>query len=240
MRLGLDLEPAPGLLAGLTYPLWPDVEGFTSPLYTLLVSHLARDGWEVRGRWLRVTGVDALVTHAVPRPLPADLALLDRVSRDGADTFLWAVRDAAPPAWWPRRLVAARGPLSALEAVGRLPDPVATAVVPQVVPQDRDGAVRLLRAAPDRLELAVRSRDGGVAVVQRTYHPLLRARSDDGRALSTFPADLTLLGVLVPPGEHRVTVSVSGWPEALAGALAAAVALAALAAAAWRGRTPAR
>ncbi|HUR02365.1 MAG TPA: hypothetical protein VM347_07495, partial [Nonomuraea sp.] len=71
---------------------------------------------------------------------------------------------------------------------------------------------------PDRIELEVES-DGGLAVVQRAYQPLFEAQSE-GRKLRTVPVDLNLLGVEVPPGRHRVVLSVSSWPEGLAAAVA--------------------
>jgi hypothetical protein len=87
--------------------------------------------------------------------------------------------------------------------------------------------VRLLSAAPDRIEIEVES-GGGVAVVRRAFQPLLVARTAGGR-LPTIPADLVLLGVVVPPGKHRVVIEASAWPEILAGAVALAGFAAALA-----------
>ena len=80
--------------------------------------------------------------------------------------------------------------------------------------------MRLLSAAPDRIEIEVES-GGGVAVVRRAYQPLLLARTA-GRRLPTVPVDLVLLGVVVPPGKHRVVIAASAWPEILAGAIALA------------------
>jgi hypothetical protein len=57
-----------------------------------------------------------------------------------------------------------------------------------------------------------------------------------GRRLETLPVNVMLLGVVVPPGTHRVRVSVSAAPEIAA----AAVGLLALAAALALGLRPGR
>jgi hypothetical protein len=64
-------------------------------------------------------------------------------------------------------------------------------------------------------------------MVRRAYHPMWRARAA-GRELATLPANLVLLGVVVPPGRHRVVLEVAHWPEGVAGAVALAALVAAL------------
>ena len=56
-------------------------------------------------------------------------------------------------------------------------------------------------------------------MVRRAFHPLWRARVD-GREAAVEPVDLVLLGVAVPAGEHRLELTVSAWPEMLAGVVA--------------------
>ncbi len=219
-----DLDPAPGVLHGLTYPLVPDLEGMMSPLFSPMLATLARSGWPERTVWLRVAGLDALVLFADPG-VPG-LRLLDTTRRHGVETRLYAVTDPAPVVWWPRRIVPAPAPADALRAVTASSDPIAAVAAPPV-PHTPGGRVRLLSAAPDRIEIEVESA-GGVMVVRRAFQPLLVARTD-GRRLSTIPVDLVLLGVVVPPGKHRVVIAASAWPEALAGAVALAGFAAALA-----------
>lgn len=191
----LDLDPAPGVLHGLTYPVVPDLEGMMSPLYPPLLVTLARSGWEERLKWLRVVGLDAIVLFEDPG-IPG-LRELDRVERSGVETRLYAVTGAAP--------------------VAQIPG----------------GTVRLLSMAPDRIEMEVDS-GGGTAVVRRAFQPLLKARTDAG-PLPTRPVDQVLLGVVVPPGKHRVTIEVSARPEILAG-IAGLAALAASLVVLWRDR----
>jgi hypothetical protein len=224
-----DLARAPGALHGLTYPLVPDLEGMMSPRFAVLLDTLARADWQGRLPWLRIVGLDAFV--AFEDPAVPGYRRLDAVARHGVATGLFAVEAPAPPAWWPQRVVAAPKPEAAVAAVARAPDPIATVAGP-AVDHAPGGRVRLLRSSPDRIELEVEG-GGGVAVVRRAYQPLLVARSEAG-PLVTAPVDLVLLGIVVPPGSHRVTIAATAWPEALAGVVALAAAAALLLATAKR------
>jgi hypothetical protein len=215
-RNALDLYPTPGVRDGLTYPLAPDIEGLSSPLYTYLSVEVARLDWARRMPWLRATGVDGVVAYSDPEV--NGLTLLDRQRRQGVDSRLYRVEAGAPEAWWPRRVVVAAGPRGALAAVSGLADPVATAVASRAVAHDPAGSVRVVERSADRLVLDVDAGAGGLAVAQRCYHPLYRAEAD-GRRLDTLPVQLTLLGIVVPPGRHRVEVTVDERPETLAGAV---------------------
>ena len=64
-----------------------------------------------------------------------------------------------------------------------------------------------------------------MAVVQRAFQPLLRARIED-REIATVPVNLCQLGVVVPAGKHRVSIAVSALPEIAAAILAGIVAIA--------------
>jgi hypothetical protein len=212
----LDLDPAPGVLHGLTYPFAPDLEGLQSPLFTLMLYNLPRLNGMQRLSWLRVLGLDALVLFEdVDVP---GLRLLDRAERFGVESRLYRIEDPAPEAWWPERVRVAGSPPTALWAVSNAIDPLADVVVNEGVEHRSRGQVRLLVNEPDHIELEVES-DGGLAVMRRAYQPLFVARAN-GKKLRTVPVDLNLLGVEVPPGRHRVVLDVSSWPEGLAAAVA--------------------
>ena len=226
----LDLAPVPGVRLGLTYPLFPDVEGLSSPLYTLLVVNLPRLGWPERVRWMRAMGVDAAVLLddlEVP-----GLTRLARADRAGVPTYLFQVEGTAPDVWWPERVEPVDNPVAAVARVASLDDPVSTVVVSRPVEHRPGGTVHLLAAGPDHLELAV-SGPGGVVAVRRSYQHLWTAHTGD-RELPILPLNLTLMGVEVPPGDHRVRLDVSAWPEGLAGGIALIAAAGALGALAWR------
>ena len=234
----LDLAPAPGVLWGLSYPLYPDVDGMASPLYSFLVLNLARMDWPERVRWMRALGMDAVVSVAHPegeRPVAAGLRQLHEKTRAGVPTRLFAVEGGAPAVWWPRQVEAAASPAAALIRVAELDDPVATVVTSRPVAHGAGGTARLLAAAPDELRVAVAG-PGGVLAVRRSYQHLWTAHAG-GRELPVFPLNLTLIGVEVPPGEHVVELTISSRPEALAAAGGAGAALACVALAwPWRRR----
>ncbi|HWM92475.1 MAG TPA: hypothetical protein VN493_17045 [Thermoanaerobaculia bacterium] len=220
----LDLDPAPGVLHGLTYPFAPDLEGLQSPLFSLMLFNLPRLQGPQRVNWLRVLGLDAIVLFEdvdLPR-----LRLLDRATRFGIESRLYKVEDPAPEAWWPDEVRVAASPPAALWAVSNLPDPIASVVVPDPVEHKPGGRVRLLVNEPDRIELDVEG-PGGLAIVRRAYQPLFDATAG-GKPLRTVPVDLNLMGIEVPPGRHRVVLKVSPWPEILAGLVAGLVLIGAL------------
>lgn len=222
----LDLDPAPGVLHGLTYPFAPDLEGLQSPLFSLMLFNLPRLDAVKKVRWMRVLGLDAVVLFE-DADVPG-LRLLDRATRYGVESRLYRVEDPAPDAWWPERVRVAKSPPTALWVVSSDPDPVRAVVVPEGIAHEPGGRVRLLSQEPDRIELEVDS-PGGLAVVRRAYQPLFSAQVD-GKPLRIVPVNLNLLGVEVPKGRHRVVLEVSAWPEAIAGTVAI-VALLTLAAA---------
>jgi hypothetical protein len=165
---------------------------------------------------MQVTGVDHAVLFSAPPS--ADLELVERRPQAGYEARLFRVRDATPLAFWPRVVRVAASPVEALGAVPELASPLTEAVVSRPLQQSAEGEVSVESSAPDRLALRVRS-GGGMAVVRRAFHPLWRARID-GREAAVEPVDLVLLGVAVPAGEHRLELTVSAWPEMLAGGLA--------------------
>ncbi|MEM7049400.1 MAG: hypothetical protein AAF604_07060 [Acidobacteriota bacterium] len=226
-----DLAPAPNLLFGLRFPLYPDIEGLSSQYYSFLLFNLARMDWQQRVNWMRTLGVEAAVVFEPPAT--TGLRTLDSAVRGGVPTILAAVDNPAPVAWWPRRVVATDGPLDSLRRVAERADPLSVALAPQAIDQGA-GRVWLVASGPDRLELEV-SGEGGLVVVQRSFHPLWQARSGEQR-LDTLPVDLTLTGVRVPAGDHRVVLAVSSGPEKVAAVPAVATLAACLGLLLWRRR----
>jgi len=234
MRIAaFDLGPAPGVLQGLRYPLGQDLDGLYSPLSAQMRLHYLQLPMEARAPWLRTLGVSAAVLSE--NPGNPNLQLLGERERFGGPSRLFAVRDPAPLAWWPASVAAAGSPGEAFRSVSLAPDPVAGVIADRPVPHHPGARVTLRHESPDSLEIDV-AEDGGLLVLRRAFQPLYRA-SAEGKALSTLPVNLCLLGIEVPPGEHRVRVDVSSWPEALAGGLAVLTLLGA-AILVWRRDTP--
>ena len=225
-----DLFPAPGSLHGLQYPFALNLEGLNSPFCTLLEINLARLDWSARYNWFRVMGLDALTVLYEP-PSDPRFELLDTAVRYGETSRLYRIPNPAPKAWWPETATPALNPREALREVSFAEDPVRAVVTSKTVEHHGGGTVTVLQEAPDRIELEITSPAGGIAVLQRAYHPLLVARLADGSRAPTLPVNLVLTGIVVPPGTHRVILAVSQWPEIAASLLALGV----LAGALWTG-----
>ena len=227
----LDLGPIVGCSRGWGYPLASDLVGLHSPLTDFVVFNLSNLKDKQVGGWMRVYGVSAMVaTYFMTTP---DLRAVATQERFGGGSVLYSVRDPAPSAWWPRSGIPTSNPMAAFSAVSRAADPVADVVLSRPVRHQPGGRVRLLRDTPDEIEVEVES-SGGILAVRRTYQPIYRAEAD-GVELRTQPINVSLLGVEVPAGRHRVRIFVSSLPEKLAGIVAFAALVAALAVA-WRAR----
>jgi hypothetical protein len=224
------LAPAVGLFHDHGYPLATNAEGLGSVLKYELQKALQLAGWPERVNWLRVLGIERVAFGAPAEPVPG-LRLVATIAHGEDRYYHYAVDDPAPEVRWPRHLIPVHDLDLAMLAVGKSPDPLATAALPAALGEldhDPAGRVRLIASEPDRLLFEVEG-GGGVAVVRRAFHPLLHARIEggalDGRTLPLFYADVFLTGVQVPPGHHRVVLEAAGaGPEIAAGLLALAVA----------------
>jgi hypothetical protein len=220
----MDLDTPFGILAGLSYPLAEDLEGIYSPLYGDLPRALAGASWPERANWLRVLGVEH--TLSVEDPAQEGLEWIASADRFGVSTSLYRVVDPAPPVWWPDRVGVESTPMSAYLAVGAASDPIAEVVVPQPVSHTPGGRVRVVTWSSDRMVVDVES-GRGVLVLRRAFQDLLVAKTN-GQELETVPVNLCQLGVVVPAGSHRVSVTVARWPEIISAAIALVAFLAAL------------
>jgi len=237
----LDLDFPTGPLAGLSYPLAPDLEGLHGPLHHRFLRAYSRMDPTTFGSWLRALGVEAVTASGEPpatglQPLATELHL-------GVPVTLYRVQGTAPRIWCPQEVDVVPSPAETFPRVGAEPDPVHTVRVPFPVDPRPCHRVQLVEETPDRLVFEVEG-PGGLVVLRRAYQPLYRAFSrdldrdlgrDSDRELALFPANLLLLGVEVPPGRQRVVVQVSSWPETTAGGLSLLGILVALGVL-WRGR----
>ena len=221
-----DLGPAPGVLHGLRYPLARDLDGLYSPLSASVLLHFPSLDGDGRANWMRALGVQAAVLNETP-----GTSELRNSSSAGDSSSLFAVRDPAPPVWWPGSVTAAESAGQAFRFVSRAPDPVAGVIAARSVVHHLGARVVLRTETPDTIEIDVAGQ-GGLLVLRRAFQPLYTA-SAEGKPLSTLPVNLSLLGVEVPPGTHHVRVAVSAGPEKLAGGVAVVAFLVALGLA-WR------
>jgi len=226
----LDLDFPTGVRAGLTYPLGPDAVGLHTPLIHLVYRRLRTLDDHGLLRWLRVLGTERVVRLDRPAGAAADgWRRVDRATRAGVPTHLYALERPAPAVWWPEELVSVASPLDAFQWVAETDDPVGRVAVPAQLDHRPGAAVRLVDSTPDRIEIEVQG-EGGVLVVRRSFHPIYRAVAQESpldpkqpgqeQELATLPVDLVLLGVQVPPGRQRVVLEVSAGPEWMATAVA--------------------
>jgi hypothetical protein len=224
-----NLGAAPGVLHGLRYPLAHDLDGLYSPLSASVLLHFPALDGDGRANWMRALGVQAAVLNEAPGT--TKLQSLTAASPFGDISRLFAVRDPAPPVWWPRSVTAAGSAGQAFRFVGRAPDPVAGVIAARPVAHHPGAQVALHKETPDEIEIDVAGQ-GGLLVLRRAFQPLYAA-SAEGKPLPTLPVNLSLLGVEVPPGTHRVRVAVGAGREKLAGGVAVVAFLVALGLA-WR------
>jgi hypothetical protein len=208
-----ELDSAFGIAAGLSYPLATDLEGIYSPLNAYLLQELERASWQQRVNWLRVLGVEYLLL--VEDPGVEGVNLVAAEDRRGVQSLLFEVERPALLAWWPEVIQTVVDPAEQFLAVGRSPRPVLEATVPVDLSHHSGARIEVLEHRSDRWRVKVEG-EGGVLILRRSYQPLLRARIGDD-PLMTMPANFCLLGVLVPPGIHVVTVEASRRPQTVAG-----------------------
>jgi hypothetical protein len=216
-RVGhLDLDFATGTLQGFEYPLVHQAAGLGSPLLRVLRQSLPALDWPQRIGWLRTLGVEFLTLPlpeggGLPAELHAALEPLEVATHAGVPTLLARIPGAAPDAWWPRRVEPSTSAQQILAAVGDAASVEDVAWAPAAIPHTPGATVKIVERAGDIVELQVRG-GGGLLVIRRSFHPLLRATSR-GERLQTKQVNLMLLGVVVPPGNTQVRIDVAQWPD---------------------------
>jgi len=134
-------------------------------------------------------------------------------------TYLFKLQAAYPPAWVTRKLYFAAD--AAAFALLARPDfdldnnavlpPQAEAVLgistsPATIAPAGKNEVIMRRLSPTDFVFAVDSQHGGLLVVSQNWLPGWLA-SANGKALPLLRADLTFLGIAVPPGEQQIHLS---------------------------------
>jgi hypothetical protein len=127
------------------------------------------------------------------------------------------LRYRLPPAmgrvFFPREAIVANDE-AAFEALRRKGfDPEETAFLdssPVPLPPRRTSRgfalARVLRDDPERTEIAISASEGGLVVLTRSFDPGWRIRIDE-LPVTSLRVDLAFLGVLVPGGEHHLSLS---------------------------------
>lgn len=97
-----------------------------------------------------------------------------------------------------------------------------------------EGSAQVVSARGGFLDLRVQSRAGGFLVISEVWHPGWTALLDGRQPIQLYPTDLALMGVRLPPREHRLTLSMRppGWDIGLAVSALSAIVL--LGASLWK------
>ncbi len=220
-----QLEAPFGVPWGLSYPIAPDLEGLTTPLHVFVFRNLQLSPWEHRLPWLARLGVGWIVRFESD-PLPG----FERVAVErqfGLPIELLRVPSPAPPVAWPERVVFADNPVIAFASVASGGTAAGTAIASRPIAHVPGGVIEQVERSPDRWVVDVES-GGGLMILQTAWHPIWKARLEDGTELATQPVEIALMGVEVPPGRQRVTLEVSAGPEIAAALVALAAILGAL------------
>jgi hypothetical protein len=180
------------------------------------------DGWREVGRW------------------PNHPAYLKPVGVFEAELVLYERLDPLARAFFVDRVVTVGDSDEALNAMANL-DMRSTAVVEADAPIQQSAspgdALRDISASPGSLHFSTHTRRARFAVVSEVWHPGWSATLD-GQPVSLQRTDHALLGLEIPPGDHRVDLSFTppAWRLGVGVSLAGLVLLAGLAVAAVRRR----
>lgn len=204
-RAFFELYPMTGARWRRQYELNVSPEGLDSFLTRVAQGAVKGAPETARMRLLAGWGVDRLL---LDRPLEAPAPLLAAIPSSGGLLHVYEVAPSAPDVYLARRVWRAphlQAAVSAMLHPGF--DPAADAVLPGEGPVEGGGLgrVRVLRAAPEEVEVEVSA--GGplpsYLIFQRAHLPIYRA-AVDGRNAQVEVANLHRIAVQVPPGRHRV------------------------------------
>lgn len=214
------LDPISGVTHGIAYGMNPSPEGMYSWLSAIVTERADRVAPVLKLRYFWMRGVRTIVSSGANGPsvarLPGAAPLIQPVSR---------MTQAA----------------SVQEAVARIEgpgfDPASETIVPRSADSIPAGDVRILSvgSGPQELSFSTSASRASAVVVNQSYFSGWQARAS-GRPVRIFPANIDRLGIVVPAGEHQVTLQFGRRRAAVASSWFVSFAL--LAAAAIASRTP--
>ncbi len=187
-----------------------------------------------RVRLLRALGVDVVVmSRRLDRDTERTVRLRGRFAVLGSEVFVYQLPGAARPVELAHRVVHAEHLHAALAYMIRADfAPAHDAALDRgsAAWHAPAGAVTLLAAGPVSIRVHTSSAGRSLLVWRRTHLPIYRA-TIDGEPAAVSIANLTRIGVLVPPGEHEVRIVADRRPLrlTLAGSVLAFLAIGAVA-----------
>ena len=212
-RAFYELYPFTGSMRGRRYELNSSAEGLDTFLARMAEGAVkgSKDDDGKRVRLLAAWGVQRLLmNHPIDQPRARVIA---QIPSFGKTLYIYEIVDHAPLAFLARRVIHAPHLNSAYKTLSGAGFRRFDVVIPgEGSPFRRSGGrVRMLKEAPERMELEVEAGlGGGLLVVQRSTH--LWEAEIDGDPVEIVPANLYRIGLEVPAGRHRVVFSIDRVP----------------------------
>lgn len=210
------LYPEYGVRWGVRYVLARGPDGLEPARSELLARIATTLPTEVQARLAAALGANAVIA---PQPIGG----WPCVEVDGV--WSCAAPSYAPKAYLARRALSATGLEAAAWTMGSSGfQPGHDVVVEGPAPDLAPGEVIELAGVPHHRRFRVKVAGHSILVVQQSFMECWRARVDD-RPARPIPANGSMLGVHVPPGEHAIELAIDPLPYRVGalGPLAAAV-----------------
>lgn len=221
------LNPVFGTRYGIPYALSSSPEGMHSYLSRLAVERY-RTLDPVRAvRYLRINGASFSVrSSSLETP---EVRLVSRWGGWPLPVLLYQIDQSRPFLWEPSSATRASHATEAVQIIESEGfDPLRETVVPSWVVDParpaRSSKIELISRDSQRLRFRVESSAETIVVVNQTWFSAWRATAG-GTELTTFPADIDRLGVVVPGGRTVVELEFGRYRLLIAGALIASAVL---------------
>lgn len=221
------LNPVFGLRFGIPYVLTGSPEGMHSYLSRLSSERSRAVEPEVAIKYLRINGA-AMTVRADPLSVPGT-RLRDRWRAWPDRVFLYEIDGARPLLWEPSSVVRVGNANEAVETIESDGyDPGRDTVVPSWLDESIDpggrSRVGLLSRTSQRLSFSIESEAPTIVVVNQTWFSAWRAWAGD-RELTTFPADIDRLGIVIPAGRSIVDLAFGRNRAWIGGALVVSISI---------------
>jgi len=163
--------------------------------------------WRLRLKWLRAAGVAAVISPNLADGFPG-LHAVAREDSIGIPETLFRILPSLPEVRRVGSVVWARSPAAAIEAFEAGAFNEGTSVVVEGVPLTMSfapGSATIIRDGPDEILIRTAGSASGILFVARTYRQRTRAWSNE-LATQVYPANVHLLGIVVPRGQRTVRI----------------------------------
>lgn len=221
------LEPTSGIRFGSPYVLSASPEGMHFYLSRLATERYRTVAPELGIRYLQIHGANWTIRS---RPISTPWTnLASSWSQWQKPILLYEITGSRPFLWEPRSIIRVEHPT---EAVTRIEsdqfDPKRDTVVPdwldESIRPSGSARLRVLSRTSQELEIEIETAEETIVIVNQTFFSAWRATIDQ-EELTTFPADLDRLGIVVPRGRSVIRLEFSRLRPAIFLALASSLSI---------------